>query len=436
MLNSPTGIALDSKGNLYIADSDNNAIRMVSPSGTITTVAGSGRQGYSGDGGPAINALLNYPQGVALDSAGNLYIADTFNNAVRMVRNGIITTVGGNGGVGDSGDGGPATSAQITNPIGIAVDLAGNIYVSDSSAVVRKFSLNGSIATIAGNGSTGYTGDGGPALNAQMNLPAGLALDALSRLYIADAANNAVRMLQFTGSGIKISAVTNGASNQTGAISPGEVVVLYGAGMGPTNLTGFQLTNGVVPSSVAGTSVYINGALAPLLYSSAAQVAAIVPFGISGSSAQVYVTFLGQTSAPVTVSLAAVSPALFSLNSSGQGQAAAVNQDNSINGSAHPASAGQYVLLYGTGFGQTNPSGQDGVPNAVPLPILSPLPIATVGGKPATINYAGGAPGAPAGVMQINVQIPSGLSAGNAPVVLQAGSAQTQSGITVAVSGN
>jgi uncharacterized protein (TIGR03437 family) len=435
-LNTPTGIALDSKGNLYIADSDNNAIRMVSPGGTITTVAGSGQQGYSGDGGAAIHALLNYPQGVAVDSYGNLYIADTLNNAVRMVSNGIISTIGGNGIAGDSGDGGPAISAQITNPIGIAVDLAGGIYVSDASAVVRRFSLNGSIATIAGNGSTGYTGDGGLALNAQMNLPAGLALDSQSRLYIADAANNAVRMLQFTGSGIRISAVTNGASDQTGAISPGEVVVLYGSGLGPANLTGFQPANGAVPLSVASTSVYFNGAQAPVLYSSATQVAAIVPYEISGSSAQVYVTFLGQTSASATVPVTAVSPALFSLNGSGQGQAAAVDQGGSINGSAHPASSGQYVLLYGTGFGQTNPSGQDGAVNAVPLPLVLANVTATVGGKNATVNYAGGAPGAPAGVMQINLQIPAGLSAGNVPVVVQVGSAQTQPGITVAVSGN
>ena len=434
-LNSPTGIAVDSKGDLYIADSDNNAIRMVSPSGTITTVAGSGRQGYSGDGGPAINALLNYPQGVALDSSGNLYITDTLNNAVRMVRNGIISTVAGNGVPGDSGDGGPAASAQITNPVGIAMDAAGGIYVSDSSGVVRKFSLNGSITTIAGNGTTGYTGDGGPALSAQLNQPSGLALDSLSRLYIADTANNAVRMLQATGS-IQVSAVTSGASNQTGSLSAGEVVVLYGTGLGPATLTGFQLANGVIPTTAGGTSVYFNGAPAPVLYSSATQVAAIVPYAISGSSAQVYVTFLGQTSAPLTVPVAAVSPALFTLNDSGQGQAAAVNQDNSINGSAHPANAGQYVLLYGTGFGATNPSGQDGAVNAVPLPLVLANVTATVGGKTATINYAGGAPGAPAGVMQINVQIPSGLSAGNVPVVVQAGSGQTQSGITVAVSGN
>jgi uncharacterized protein (TIGR03437 family) len=435
-LNSPTGLALDSAGDLYIADSDNSAIRMVSTRGTITTVAGNGTQGYSGDGGPAINAVLNYPQGVALDSAGRLYIADTFNNRIRLVSNGVISTVAGNGAAGDTGDGGVATSAQLTNPVGLAVDLAGGVYVSDASAVVRRFYVNGSINTIAGNGTIGYTGDGGTAFNAELNLPTGLALDSASRVYIADAGNNAIRMLQLTGSGPQISAVTNGASNQTGPISPGEVVVIYGSGLGPTNLAGFQLTNGMVPASVASTSVYINGAQSPVLYSWGSQVAAIVPYGISGSSAQVYITFLGQTSPAVTVQVAAASPALFSLNSSGQGQAAAVNQNGFINGPAHPANAGQYVLLYGTGFGQTNPPGQDGVPNAVPLPLVSANVTATVGGQTTTINYAGGAPGSPAGVMQINVEIPAGLSAGNVPVVVTVGGGQTQSGIAVVVSGN
>ena len=436
MLNSPTGLAVDSKGNLYIADLNNSAVRMVTPGGTISTVAGNGRQGYSGDNGPAIKAQLDYPQGVAVDALGNLYIADTVNNVVRQVSNGVITTVGGNGGAGYSGDGGSATGAQIGNPTGIAVDSAGALYVSNGSAVVRKFFLGGPIVTIAGNGSSGYSGDGGAGTNAMLNQPAGLAVDAQGRVYIADTGNNAVRLLQFSGTGIQISAVTNGASNLTGSISPGEVVVLYGSGMGPAGIAGFQLTNGILPTSVGGTSVFINGAQAPMLYSSATQVGAIVPFGVSGSNAQVYLSYQGQTSAPATVAIAAVSPAIFSLNDSGTGQAAAINyKDGSINGSTHPANAGDYLEVYATGFGQTSPTGQDGVINAVPLPIVQGV-TATVGGKTATVNYSGGAPGSPAGVIQVNVQIPTGLSAGNAAIVLQMGGAQTQSGVTVAVSGN
>lgn len=436
MLNSPAGLAVDSKGNLYIADSNNSAIRMVTPGGTITTVAGNGRQGYSGDNGAAVTAQLNYPLGVAVDAAGNLYITDQLNKVVRLVSNGIISTIAGNGLPGYSGDGGPAQNAQIGIPYGIAVDAGGGIYVSDGSSVVRKFFLGGPIVTIAGNGTAGYSGDGGTAISAMLNQPSGVAADAQGHVYIADTGNNAVRQLQFNGTGIQISAVTNGASNLTGAISPGEVIVLYGSGLGPAGLVSFQLNNGVLPTSVGGVSVFINGAQAPMLYASGAQIGAIVPFGASGSNAQVYVSYQGQTSAPASVAVAAVSPAIFSLNSSGTGQAAAINyKDGSINGSKDPANAGDYVELYATGLGQTSPTGQDGTVNGVPLPIVSGV-TATVGGKPATVNYSGGAPGSPAGVMQVNVQIPAGLSAGNAAIVLQMGGTQTLAGVTVAVSGN
>jgi uncharacterized protein (TIGR03437 family) len=320
------------------------------------------------------------------------------------------------------------------------VDSAGGIYVSDNSAVVRKFFVGGPISTIAGNSISGYAGDGGTATSAQLNRPTGMAVDSQGRVYVADTANNAIRLLQPNASGITVAAVTNGASNQTGAISPGEVIVLYGSGMGPSTLATYQVTNDSVPKTVGGTSVYVNGAQAPLIYSSATQVGAIVPFAVSGSTAQVYVTYQGQTSTPVSVSLGAASPALFTLDNSGKGQVAAVNfisgTNYSINGPSHPANAGQYVELYGTGFGQTNPGGVDGSINSGSSPpLVTPLPTVTIGGKQATVSYAGGAAASPAGVIQINVQVPAGLSAGSQPIVVQFGNAQSQSGITLSVSG-
>ena len=444
-LYSPVGLALDAKGNLYIADTNNSAIRKVS-NGTISTVAGNGVQGYSGDGGPALSARLNDPQGVAVDSAGNLYITDTLNYAIRQVSpNGSIATIAGNGVAGYSGDGGPASQAQLTYPTGIAVDSGGDVYFGDAGASVRKIYANGTIATIAGNGSIGYTGDGGPATSASLDGPTGIALNSNGDVYVADSANDAVRLLY-----LQFSAVTNAASNLTGAIAPGEVVVLYGSGLGPASLATYQLENGEVPPSVAGTSVYFNGTAGPVLYASSTQVAAIVPFELTGTSAQVYVSYQGLTSTPIAVPLASVAPALFTANDSGTGQAAAINQNGSYNNAANPASSGQYVSLYGTGFGQTDPPGQDGaftlVPPAgvLPLPVLQPVTV-TIGGKPANINYAGGAPGIVQGVMQVNAQIPSGLPAGNAAVVVTfavptpccAGSTlQSQAGVTVAVSGN
>ncbi|MGD0668821.1 MAG: hypothetical protein ABSB23_14775 [Bryobacteraceae bacterium] len=440
-LYSPVGLAFDTKGNLYIADTDNSAIRKVA-NGAISTVAGNGLQGYSGDGGPALSAQLNYPEGVAVDAAGNLYITDTLNYRIRMVSpTGNIATIAGNGVAGYSGDGGPASQAKLSYPTGIAVDSVGNVFFSDAGASVRKIYVNGPIITIAGNGSVGYSGDGGLATGASLNGPTGMAVDAKGNVYVADSANNAVRLLQFATTGMQLAAVTNAATNLTGAIAPGEVVVLYGSGLGPGSLATYQPVNGDVPVSVGGVSVYFNGSPGPVLYASSTQVAAIVPFGLTGASAQVYVADQGQTSAPLNVALAPAAPALFTANNSGTGQAAAVNASGSYNNAGSPASAGQWVYLYGTGFGQTNPPGEDGAftlappAGVLPLPLLQPVTV-TIGGMPANTNYAGGAPGIVQGVIQINAQIPSGLAAGNAVVVVQIGGVQSQAGVTVAVSGN
>jgi sugar lactone lactonase YvrE len=186
----PTGVVVDSAGNLYIADIFNSRIRKVS-NGVITTVAGSGSS--FGDDGPATGAQLYRPHGVAVDSAGNLYIADIDNNRIRKVSNGLITTVAGGGS--SLGDYGPATSAQLNGPYGVAVDLAGNLYVADASNHRLRKVTNGVITTVAGNGTQGFSGDGGPATSAQLNQPTGAAADASGNLLIADSANKRVRRL-------------------------------------------------------------------------------------------------------------------------------------------------------------------------------------------------------------------------------------------------
>jgi uncharacterized protein (TIGR03437 family) len=191
-LSFPTGVATDSGGNLYIADQQNHRIRKVSD-GTITTVAGNGVvNGGTGDNGPATTAALGYPTGVAVDAAGNLYIADS---TVRKVSNGIITTVAGPGVFGTLGDNGPATSAYLIGATGVAVDSAGNLYIADSSAHrIRKIS-NGIITTIAGSGSPGFGGDNGPATGALLNFPRAVAVDPNGNVYVADTDNNRVRLL-------------------------------------------------------------------------------------------------------------------------------------------------------------------------------------------------------------------------------------------------
>jgi sugar lactone lactonase YvrE len=184
----PTGLALDSGGNLYIADSANNRIRKVTTDGLISTVAGSGSPGFGGDDGPATSARLNNPTGVAADSGGNFYIADLSNQRVRKVStDGVITTVAGNGVAGFSGDDGPAAAAQLSNPIAVAVDSSGNLYIADlSNQRIRKVSGSGVITTVAGNGEGGFAGDGGPATSAVLANPAGVAVDSSGNLYLVD----------------------------------------------------------------------------------------------------------------------------------------------------------------------------------------------------------------------------------------------------------
>ncbi len=205
-------VAVDSMGNLYIADAGNNCIREVSD-GIITTFAGNGRAGFSGDGGPAVNASLNFPAGIAVDAAGNVYIADARNSRVRKVSGGIITTVAGNGKAGFSGDGGSATLASLNGPLRLAIDSAGSLYIADgSNNRVRKVS-GGTITTVAGNGVAGYSGDGGIATSAALNAPEGIALDAAGNLYIAELGNHRIREV----SGGKITTVAgNGIAGYSG----------------------------------------------------------------------------------------------------------------------------------------------------------------------------------------------------------------------------
>jgi hypothetical protein len=209
-LNFPDGVALDAAQNVYIGDARNNRIRKLDVStGVITTVAGNGTGGYGGDGGLATNAELNFPSRPALDSNGNIYIADFQNNRVRRVdaSTNIITTVVGTGIAGFSGDGGPATNAELNGPISVTVDAAGSLDIGDiGNERIRVVNATpnpvtllgvplqpGEIGTAAGNGIAGYSGDGGPATSAELNYPTGLFVDTQENLYFADAYNSVVR---------------------------------------------------------------------------------------------------------------------------------------------------------------------------------------------------------------------------------------------------
>jgi sugar lactone lactonase YvrE len=201
-LNHPGQIAVDGAGNIYVAELNNNIIRKINTSGIISTIAGTGIAGFSGDGGPATAAKLNSPYSIAIDVAGNMYIGDFNNQRVRKINtSGIITTIAGNGTGGYGGDGGPATSAMLWNPGFLNVDGAGNVYVSDNqNQRIRKINIiTGIITTVAGNGTVGYSGDGGLATSARLCYPNGVFVDNPGNIYIGDAANNVIRKVNTSG---------------------------------------------------------------------------------------------------------------------------------------------------------------------------------------------------------------------------------------------
>jgi trimeric autotransporter adhesin len=225
-LGSPSGVFVDGVGNIYIADGINNRIRKVDTAGIITTVAGNGGFGYSGDGGAATNAQLNTAARVSVDNSGVIYIADRNNRRLRKVDGaGTISTIVGNGTAGYSGDGGAATSAQLSTPYGVAVDAAGNVYLADrSNHIVRKVDSSGAISTVAGSGGFGYSGDGGAATNAEMRYPHGVAVDGAGNIYIADVTNHSIRKVDSAGNISTVAGTgTDGYSGDGGAATSAEL---------------------------------------------------------------------------------------------------------------------------------------------------------------------------------------------------------------------
>ena len=199
--NFPNHLVADAKGNLFIADTANHRVRKISTHGVITTVAGTGKNGFSGDGGPAIEAELGAPAAIAIDADGNVYIAEFFNHRIRKITtDGTITTIAGTGTPGYNGDGQPAIESQIGEPTGVAVDRSGYVYISDQVNMrVRVVTPSGIMHTVAGTGIRGYTGDGGPAEKAQTSNPDIIAFGPNGNLFIPDHLNAVVRKLTRAG---------------------------------------------------------------------------------------------------------------------------------------------------------------------------------------------------------------------------------------------
>jgi uncharacterized protein (TIGR03437 family) len=473
-LDNPVGVALDFSGNLFIADAGNNVIREVSLStGKITTFAGQQAlgAGYSGDTGVATSAQLNDPVAVAIDKFGNVYIADANNNVIREVSSGNINTLiggaatfgqlnhpdsvkvdanqnifvadtvgrriveftaggsfvvfAGNEGYGFSGDGGPATQASLFDPMDIALDSAGNLYIADTLNSRIRVVSNGIINTIAGNGFPGYFGDGGPAKSATLNFPRGVAVDSSGNVYISDTANNVIRLLTPVASANAIS-VVNGASFTTG-ISPGSLATVFGSGFAPALIT----ASAPLPMNLSGVSITVNGRPAPILAATPNQVNFQVPWETSTGNAEIVVSVNGFPANSLSATVSATAPGIFL---EANGRAAALNSNESLNTDANPAKAGSTISVYFTGSGPVNMAVSDGIAaGSGPLAQAMSQTSAVVGPMPAQVSFTGLAPGY-VGLSQMNVVIPTGLASGEYPISVTIGGKTSNAG-TISVAG-
>jgi uncharacterized protein (TIGR03437 family) len=460
-LRGPSGVAVDSSGNIYIADTGNHVIREVS-GGIISTIAGINTGGYTGDGGPAIDAQLDSPGDVAVDSAGNIYIADSANNVIREISAGNISTIvgggitttflnapesialdgkgnlyicdsdglrvlefslaehtvtvlAGDGNIGFSGDFGPATDAELNGPSAIAVDSKGYLYIADTfNSRIRKVYPDGTIATIAGSGISGYRGDGGPASSAALSFPHGLAVNGSGDVYISDTGNDAIRLLKPVTPAIAAGGVVNAASFAA-HVSPGALATIFGSnfiGSGQSGIASLPL-----PDGLGGVSVSVNGQAAPLLYLSTDQINFQIPWETVTGSAKITVSSSAFASGTVDVSVLAAAPGLFF-----QGSHAIVqNSDFSLNSSSDPAKVGDTILAYLTGAGAVSPAVADGQPaGSNPLSLVTPTVTATIDAVAAPVSFAGLAPDF-VGLWQVNVVVPAGLSQGDFPLIISVG---------------
>ena len=506
-MGSAYGIAVDSAGNFYFSDPLNSIIRKVTASGTISRFAGTGARSFGGDGGDAVAAQINLPTGLAADSAGNVYFADTLNHRIRRVgTDGKINTVAGNGVPSFRGDGGPATDASLNRPEAVAVDSAGNLYIADTyNHRIRKVAVDGTITTIAGNGNNAYGGDGLQGPLASLNYPKGVAVSASGEVFVADTFNFRIRMVTEDGriwtiaGNILVGDYTPEDLDATAAIfrfpagvhaGPGGVVyvsdtdnsrikklmpapgppvifsggVISSAGFGGSprvaqgswveihgrNLaessqiwTAVDFVNGDAPTVLGDTSVTVGGLPTVVSYVSPEQVNVLIPGSVpTGKHKLVVTTPLGSSKAyPIVVEAiepGMLAPPQFAVQD--KQYVAAFTSDYSavilpegiVQGvTTRPAKVGDVIVLYGIGFGPVMPGVEASEAPLSPVPVSQPIDI-RIGGVSAVIAYAGPAAGS-MGLYQFSIVVPPVAPGDSVPVTIRAGKKQVPQTLFTAI---
>lgn len=439
-LNNPLGLAIDAAGNLYIADSGNHVIRILTTDGNINTFAGNGNPGYGGDGGPSGPAQLSNPTGLAMDAAGNLYVADSDNGVIRKITPGgtVISTFAGNGFNSYGGDGGPATQAALDHPRSVAVDAAGNLYIADTlNSRIRVVTPDGKINTIAGTGTLGSAGDGGPALQAQLFFPTAVTLNAAGNIYIADTQNSMVRLLTpgvAPGAAPTINNIIS--ATEFGAfpdVAPGSWIEVHGTNLASeTRLwTAADFSGLNAPVSLDHVAVTIAGQNAFVYAISPNQVNVQVPSNVGPGPQPVVVTTPGGTSNSLPLTIKTTQPGLYApttLLAAGNQYTAEFNDATetfvmpagAVSGlNSRPAHAGDVIVLWGTGFGAVSPNIFAGQVVQQYNSLMTPVQF-SVGGIPATTLYAGLAPDE-IGLYQFDLLVPNVAPGSAVPVTFNQG---------------
>ena len=481
-LNSPTGVFADASGNVFIADFGNNRVRKVAANGNISTVAGTGQSGFSGDAGPAANAAFAGPSDVAADGFGNLYVIDFNNLRLRKIgTEGIVNTIAGGGQGIPPGEGAPSIGSNLgglfgltlgttgnvflatgllrvveitaagtihftgiglnlNNIFGLATDQAGNLYLADPNTnQIARFSptLN-TFVYVGGSASPGFSGDGGPPSGATFNQPIGLAVDPQGAVYVVDSGNQRVRKIT-PPPVVSSPAIVNAASFRAGTIAASEFISLFGSGFSPRILSASAFPS---PEPLGGVSIKLRDSsgtelAAPLLFIAPGQITCLVPEGLKTGPVILTVNGADGQSSATNLLLSSVAPGLFSANATGKGVAAANAVRVGADGSQMPMPVFQcagggctpvainlgqpsdqtYLTLFGTGIrGRSDPSDV----------------AVQIGGQAATLLFAG-AQGSFPGLDQVNILIPRSLAgSGTVDVVLSVGD-QTANAVTISV---